>query len=230
MYPSDSLLRDDLTQAHAVAWGRIGTAGDFFTGPQRVEMVRAAREALACRLCAARKSALSPNAVAGAHQGSAKLDDPILELIHRLATDPGRLTRAWFDGVLERGVSRQGYVEVVSVVTSSVIIDTLHRALGLERPTLPSPQPGEPRGEYDTTAVDAGAWLPILDAPADMGSAGLPRVPNIVRALGLVPSALELFFDTFRPHYALQAIPLSISQTQAEFVAARVSAINECFY
>ena len=230
MYPADSLLRDDLTQAHAVTWDRIGAAGDFFAGAERIEMVRAAREALDCPLCAARKSALSPNAVSGAHGGSAELAAPIVELIHRLVTDPGRLTRSWFDGVLASGVNRQAYVEVVSVVTSSVIIDTLHRALGLERPALPAPQPGEPRGEYNRQAVDAGAWLPILDAPSVMGSAGLPQVPNIVRALGLVPSAVELFFGTFRPHYALQAIPLSISQTQAEFVAARVSAINECFY
>jgi hypothetical protein len=230
MYPSDSLLRDNLTQAHGLAWERIGAAGDFFAARDRVEMVRAAREALDCSLCAARKSALSPNAIAGAHEGNAQLNEPIVEVIHRLVTDPGRLTRAWCDGVLDCGVSRQAYVEVVSVVASSVIIDTLHRALGLECPALPAPQPGEPRGEYNTQAVDAGAWLPVLDAPAVMGSAGLPEVPNIVRALGLVPSAVELFFATFRPHYALQAIPLSISQTQAEFVAARVSAINECFY
>ncbi len=230
MYPSDSLLRDNLKQAHAAAWRRIGVAGDFFSGSARAEMVRSAREALDCPLCAQRTSALSPNAVSGAHRGNAKLDDPIVELIHRLVTDPGRLTRAWFDGVLNDGVSPAAYVEVVSVVASSVIIDTLHRALGLERPALPAPQPGDPRGEYNAHAVDAGAWLPLLDAPTAMGSAGLPQVPNIARALGLVPSALELFFGTFRPHYALQALPLSISQTQAEFVAARVSAINECFY
>ena len=230
MYSSDSLLRDNLIQAHAAAWHRIGAAGDFFTAADRVEMVRSAREALDCPLCTQRKAALSPNTVSGTHAGDAKLNDSIVDLIHRLVTDPGRLTRSWFDGVVSSGVAPQAYVEIVSVVASSVIIDTLHQALGFERPTLPAPQPGAPRGAYNTHAVDAGAWVPILDAPVAMGGAGLPQVPNIVRALGLVPSGVELFFGTFRPHYALQSVPLSISQTQAEFVAARVSAINECFY
>ncbi len=59
---------------------------------------------------------------------------------------------------------------------------------------------------------------------------GLPTVPNIGRAMGLVPSAGALFFTTFYPHYQLTDINLSISQAQAEFVAARVSSLNECFY
>jgi len=33
-----------------------------------------------------------------------------------------------------------------------------------------------------------------------------------------------------RSHYSLSDIPLDISQAQAEFIAARVSALNECFY
>ena len=62
------------------------------------------------------------------------------------------------------------------------------------------------------------------------GAFGLPRAPNIGRAMGLVPSAVALFFLTFRPHYALRDVPLAISQAQAEFIASRVSALNECFY
>jgi hypothetical protein len=63
-----------------------------------------------------------------------------------------------------------------------------------------------------------------------MADTGLPAVPNIFRAMGLVPDAVALFFSTFRPHYALKDIELSISQAQAELVASRVSAWNECFY
>ncbi len=63
-----------------------------------------------------------------------------------------------------------------------------------------------------------------------MADTGLPVVPNIVRAMGLVPKAVELFFGTFRPHYALKGIKLSLSQAQAEYVASRVSAMNKCFY
>ena len=69
-----------------------------------------------------------------------------------------------------------------------------------------------------------------LAASQELTDTGMPAVPNIARSLGLVPGAVALFFGTFRPHYALQDIPLAISQAQAEFIAARVSALNQCFY
>jgi len=91
-----------------------------------------------------------------------------------------------------------------------------------------------PPGERNALAVDAGAWVLIGDGggsdTAQTSATGLPAVPNIVRAMGLVPAAVDLFFGAFRPHYALQTIPLAISQAQAEFVASRVSALNQCFY
>ncbi len=229
MYPATLPLSDGLKSAHAQTWELIAQPGDFFTGDQRQKMVRAAREALTCYYCEERKAALSPNAVAGEHDDSTGLDDVIVDVVHRIRTDPGRLTRSWFDKVLRR-LSAQEYVEIVSVVTSSVIVDTLHNALGLGMPALQSPQPGRPGRSYNQEAVDAGGWVPMLDASQDMADTGLPAVPNIARSLGLVPSATALFFGTFRPHYALKDIPLSISQAQAEFVASRVSAINECFY
>ncbi len=229
MYRPDLSLSEQLKQAHAQTWQTIAAPGDFFDGAARVAFVRTAREALTCDLCEARKAALSPNAVDGEHDHSTDLDPVVVDMIHRIRTDPGRLTKAWFDDVT--GVlSKAEYVEIVSVVTSSVIVDTLHNALGLGVPQLPVPRGGRPTKQHNAGAVEAGAWVPILAADTDMADTGLPRVPNIARSLGLVPGALALFFNTFRPHYALKDIPLSITQGQAEFVAARVSAINECFY
>ena len=229
MYPDHVALADDLKQAHARTWQTIAEPGDFFTGAERVAIVRSAREALTCKLCQDRKDALSPNFVDGEHEDITDLDPAIVDMIHRIRTDPGRLTKAWFDGITQ-AISKQQYVEIVSVVNSSVIVDTMHNALGLGLPPLPQPRSGNPRGQYNTGTVAGGAWVPILDAEETMADTGLPRVPNIARSLGLVPSAGELFFNTFRPHYALKDIDLSITQGQAEFVASRVSAINECFY
>ncbi len=229
MYPDHVRLAPHLKQAHTQTWQAIARAGDFFSGADRVAMVRTAREALTCEFCERRKQALSPNSVTGEHDHSGSMDPVIVDMIHRIRTDPGRLTHAWFNTVTKT-ISKQEYVEIVSVVTSSVIIDTMHNAVGLGLPPLPQPESGRPRRQHNPDAVEAGAWVPVLDADATMADTGLPRVPNIARSLGLVPSALALFFTTFRPHYALKDIALSISQAQAEFVAARVSAINECFY
>ena len=229
MYPQQLALSEHLKQAHAQSWQKIASAGEFFTAAERVAFVRTAREALTCELCSDRKQALSPNAVAGSHEHSGSLDSLVVDMIHRIRTDPGRLTKAWFDEVVQH-IGKPEYVEIVSVVTSSVIIDTTHNAMGLGLPALPQPAAGRPQRQFNQNAVEGGAWVPILAADNDMADTGLPRVPNIARALGLVPSALELFFTTFRPHYALKDIDMSISQGQAEFVAARVSALNECFY
>lgn len=229
MYAGHLLLSEHLKQAHAQSWQDITSPGDFFNGRERVAMVRAARDALTCPLCDARKAALSPNAVNGEHDDNTELAPVIVDAIHRIRTDPGRLTQSWFNSVTAR-ISKAQYVEMVSVVATAVIIDTLHNAMGLGIPRLGMPLDGKPKRQLNQDAIEAGAWVPILAAPATMSDTGLPQVPNIARALGLVPNAVNLFFNTFRPHYALKDIDLSISQSQAEFVAARVSAMNECFY
>jgi hypothetical protein len=237
-YPAALPLRDNLREGHASAWRAIAAPGAFWTAAERVAMVAEARAATACPLCAERKTALSPFAVTGTHTraalAGADLPATVVDMIHRIRTDPGRLTRSWFDATLAAGISPARYVEAVSVVCTSVIIDTLHKALDLELPDLPAPTPGAPTGEQNPRAVNAGAWVPISDgegtSTADPSETGLPAVPNIARAMGLVPGAVALFFGAFRPHYALKDIPLAISQAQAEFVASRVSAINECFY
>ncbi len=230
MYPKHLLLSSELRQAHASSWQAIGRAGDFFNGAERVAIVEAARSAATCELCRRRKEALSPYSVVGEHDGPNSLPASIVDLIHRLRSDPGRLTKTWFDAVTADDLTTQKYVEIVSVVTTSVIIDTLHQAMDIALPKVPKPSAGEPRGQFNSDAVDVGAWVPVTDAPADLADHGLPNVPNIARSMGLVPSAVELFFTAFRPHYSLSNINLSISQTQAEFVAARVSSINECYY
>lgn len=230
MYEDQPLISRHLADAHADAWNRIGGPGAFWTGAERVALVASARAAQACDLCAARADAVSPFAVDGVHDDDGSLPAVLVDFVHRISTDPGRMTRAVFDGVVAAGLTAQQYVEAVSVVCSAVIVDTLHVALGLDRPELPAPRDGEPSGIWNTDSVDAGAWVPVLAADGSMADTGMPAVPNIVRSMGLVPGAVELFFLTFRPHYALKDVPLSLSQAQAELVASRVSARNECFY
>ncbi len=230
LYPAALPLRENLREAHARAWQAIAEPGEFWTAAERCALVTEARAAADCELCAARKDALSPTAVSGSHDATGALPDVLVELVHRLRTDPGRFTRRVLDEVLAADISEAQYVEAVSVVATSVIVDTLHFGLDLPLPELPDPAPGEPGGKLNPHAVDGGAWVPISAAAQDVSDTGLPTVPNIARAMGLVPSAAQLFFTAFRPHYALKDIPLSISQAQAEFVASRVSALNQCFY
>lgn len=229
-YPENLPLREDLRTGHAAAWADIAGPSVCWTGAERTAMVAEARAALNCRLCGARKDALSPLAVSGEHDRVSELPAPLIDAIHRLRTDPQRVTRSWFDALVPAHASSPAYAELVAVVCTSVIVDTLHRSLGLPPPPLPDPLDGEPGGEILEQTTDIGAWLPVMNRDDDLADTGLPSVPNIARALSLVPRAVVLFFGAFRPHYRLKDIHLAISQAQAELVASRVSALNECFY
>ena len=222
--------RPELIDAHHHAWQQIGAPGTWLRGRDRVAIADETRAALSCALCAMRKSALSPFAISGAHSQRNDLAPGMVDLVHRLATDPGRLTRDWFDRIIGPDLTVEQYVEAVSVVATTVLIDTQHRALGVDVPSLPVAQAGEPARTVNPDCVDGGAWVPMVPADQTPSDTGLPAAPNILRAMSAVPGAVALFFGAFRPHYALKNLRLAISQAQAEFVAARVSALNECFY
>ena len=158
---TDYPLRKHLVEAHEKVWENIAEPGPFWTGAERTSMVAESRAATSCHLCEARRQELSPYAIDGAHNSETDLDDVIIDMIHRIRSDPGRITRNMFDQVMNAGISPERYIEVVSVVNSSVIIDTLHAALGLPLAALPSPKPGEPTGQPPANVTDEGAWVPI---------------------------------------------------------------------
>ena len=61
-------------------------------------------------------------------------------------------------------------------------------------------------------------------------------MPNIMRALSLVPDEVRMLRRLAATHYlAVEQIPdptarRALDRMQIELVAARVSALNECFY
>lgn len=223
--------RGELIDAHEDAWRQIGLPGTWWSGSERRAMVEEARHAVSCALCRRRADALSPHSIKGEHHACTTLPRTAIDVIHRIVTDPGRLTRTWFEDTRAQGLQATHYVELVSVVATSVIIDTLHRALAVEAPALPVAVAGEPSRVRVADLVDEGAWVPISRrSDASATATGLPADPNIRRAMSMVASAPMLFFRAFMPHYRLRGLDFAITQGQAEFVASRVSALNQCFY
>ena len=206
--------------AHSATIEAIAAPGAWWNGPDRLAIVRAARTAPTCSFCAGRDE-LSPAAIDGEHDNDGVLPPIAVEAVHAIRNDSGRLTRRWFDDVVDLGLLPEAYVELVAVTASSVIVDTFAQGIGLDMPDLPGPAGGAPTLERSDDVEDAGAWLPL----ARRGRA------NILRSLGLVPSALRLFFGTFaRSYYMAPDSQFALDRAQVELVAARVSAVNECFY
>lgn len=234
----DLPVPDALAAAHAAALARFVAPGAFLDGATRRAVVAAARTARACRLCAARRAALSPAAVDGAHDGAGAgdLPAPLLELAHRLVTDAARITDGWFESLLAAGLTPEQYVEATGLVAASTVVDTHAIALTGEVPPLPPAQPGAPSGETNDAVVAGEARVPIMDPARPLPPwdrrPGPGPVANIARALALVPFAQHEFWDVFTPHYRpLQVDPGSpVGRPQIEFVASRTSALNECFY
>jgi hypothetical protein len=225
--------------AHRRAWERLAAPGAWWSGAERVAIAAQARAARSCALCQARKAALSPAAVVGEHAAAGPLPAAAVEAAHRIASDPARLTRAWFEKTLAAGLSDAQYVELLGVVVTLVNLDALHRALGIAPEPLPAARPGEP-SRRRPAAEDAGAWVPLVSPASPEGRqlfGGRPRVPNVARALSLVPEALLQLRELSEAHYLAldqvidpRARGRALSRAQMELVAGRVSALNECFY
>ena len=234
-------VRDGLVAAHRRAWDRLGRPGTWLDGESRIAVAAEARHGPGCDLCRRRKAALSPNLVDGIHDSLGDLPANRVEMIHRIVSDPGRLTQGWYEAMLESGIADTTYVEIVSVVAHLTAIDTFARGLGVPPPALPEPVAGAPTRYRPAAARQHAAWAPnIADDEHGPDEADLfPTRPtaNIRRALTLVPDEARGFFDVVTHQYMsgpemrdFSREFRAISHSQIELLAARVSAINQCTY
>jgi hypothetical protein len=242
-------VRDDIVAAHDRAWKRIARAGAWLDGKTRVAIAAETRQAPDCALCSRRKQALSPYGMDGWHDGPGALPERLVEQVHRIVTDPARLTRGWFEALMAAGTRDTEYVEIVGVVATVVAIDTFCRAVGAPPHPLPIPQEGKPHNRRPTTAHQRGeAWVPMIH-PKDLEGeldtaeeqslatywAGVPA--NIRRALSLVPEEAYEWFRLVEVQYlpgkAMRDFAKeyrAITHAQIELIAGRVSVLNQCFY
>src|SRR5262249_52439673 len=106
-------VRSDLAEAHRRFWRRLARPGAWWTGVERVAIAAETRNARSCQLCRTRKSALSPNVISGEHDNRGTLPPPAVEAVHRIVSDPGRLSKPWLDSTLAAGLAVEAYVELV---------------------------------------------------------------------------------------------------------------------
>ena len=242
-------VRTDVAEAYRDIWQRIARPGNWWTGAQRVAIVSEARASRHCSLCQERAKALSPSAVSGdcGTENLGLLPKGAIDAIHRISNDAARLTATWLEGLIGPSFGYGHYVELVGVLVAARSIDAFHEALGLSLEPLPNPGAGEPSGYLPREADFAGAWVPVLTgeslAPQDADIyAELPPdyvpVPNVLSAMSLVPDAVRMLFRLSAVQYLdlpgfmrFADLPGRVlSRSQVELVAARVSALNDCFY
>ncbi len=234
-------VRDDLAAAQTRCWDHLARAGTWYTGAERIAIAAEARNARDCAYCQVQKDALSPNALAGAHTSLGALREVEIDAVHRIASDPARLSKAWYEGHAADGLEGEPYIELASIVAMVMIVDQFSFGTGWQDHPLPEPIAGTPTGYRSPGAKVEAAWVPIVE-PRDMTESDGDLYPNgrvgyIQRALSAVPDSKRAYWDLASCHYLqMEDIPdwdtdaRAISRPQIELIAGRVSALHQCLY
>ena len=214
-------VREDIVTALRRSWADIGRPGTWWTGPERVAIAALAR--------AERIQRNEPPWSRNRGEPGTALPEKAIEAARKIGADPTHLDREWAEGIIaELGDAR--YVELASVVVTTVAADAFCEAIGLEHEPLPAAEAGEPTSERPEGMGDIGAWVPVQ--VVDWKRA------NVARALSLVPQGVRTFFHMVAAMYSGTAADFEemvwdhrpLARPQVELLAARVSALNQCFY
>jgi hypothetical protein len=193
-------VRQDLLEAQRTAWDRLAAPGAWLSGTERHRVAEVTRGA----------------------DPSSDVD----RLAQWITLSPQSVDRRWASERIAV-VGAERYVETVAVTATVVAIDRFADAIGADVALLPEPQPGEPSGERAAEVADIRAHVPV-DAAA--------HGANVGRAMSLVPAANRLFFALEQRMYASGedfsnlTWDRPLTRPQVELIAARTSALNECFY
>ena len=206
----------DRAAAVVAAWNNLTASGPTLNASERHAVIRAARAAWA--------------------GGDPATGDPMTEAAHWLAVDAGGMTGEAVADFEARGLDRHRYLEVVGLVARLSNVDFYARGLGATVPDLPSdsassngaaPGGASPTGHVitdDPRLTDDVGWVPSVGKPFAPG--WLDVFPDEAAALfGLHESMYVPLSEVGNGEYADE-----LSKAQIEYVAARTSYLNECFY
>jgi hypothetical protein len=228
-------VRDDVAAIHAQQFEQLASPGSWGTAVQRNAIVNEAREA-------GYQAGVLEKPDDPGTKSEVELSEVARRVVHRLAVSPKDMDQNFYDEAIADGLSDAEYVEIVGLIARFTCFDVFARGIDIPLRPLPAPRPGQPSRDRPATAVLEKAWVPTIPAGPDGGEFGLalfgPWQPYIMRGVSLVP-------DEYRSHHDLEEIQYmpsahfmefdyqhhkGLTRPQAETVASRVSALNECFY
>jgi alkylhydroperoxidase family enzyme len=183
-------------------WARLGAAGAWLTGAERVELIRVARDpAVGVDLDATTREA----AVAVAHEAAT-------------------ITARAVDDLEAEGLARERYVEVVGVVSRVAAIDTYERGVGRTPREPPPVRRGEPSRSVVASARRRAGWVPTV------GAIGPPSALTAVPAEAAAQEELHGVLYLSYAGMADLRCERGLTRAQMELVAARVSWLNDCVF
>lgn len=150
--------------------------------------------------------------------------DALQDFAHHLYEVPATVTEADVRTAAE-AAGEPPTVETIGVVARLSAIDRIHSVLGVDLEPLPKPEPGEPTGRVADGLKRRRCHVPMPPGP-------------IPFALDLIPDEGQKWQEMFGPLYMTEEEmgdphfhrDPGLNTPQLETVAARISALNECFY
>lgn len=227
---------EDLAKIHALQLEKLGGPGTWGTGAQRIAVASEARQAGV-------EAGVMEAPTHGLPAPGASLPETVSAFIRNLAVSPKDVDQATCEAARKDGLSDEEYVEIVGIVSRVVNIDIFARGIGASLLPLPAARDGKPTRLRPESAVFEHAIVPTVPNPPEGGRDaqelyGGKWQPYIMRALSLVPSELRDHLELEEAQYMPMSkvlVPdyqhhIGVTRAQAEVVAGRVSAINECFF
>lgn len=199
-------VRTDIRRLFRREWDRLALAGTWWSGRERVDIARAARRARF-----------------GGEEPGSSLPTVAIEAAARTSARPATIRREWVEMIAgDLGYPR--YVETVGVTSRLAAVDTFHIGLGVGLEPLPDPEAGEPSRTGEPQARPGAAWVPMV------GGASITQALSLVDAESIAQEDLHgPLYLTYEGMAEFDYVG-GLNRAQMELVAARTSAINECFY
>ena len=221
------VIRDDLAEAHRLAWEHIASPGTWWSAAQRVEL------AGTVKLAIDDDDPLPPwvGVTTSDRWGEEHVaPDMAHDMAYRIGRHAGTITAEVARAAMDE-LGELPYVELCAIASTVGAVVHFCRNVGIEVPAFPEPAEGEPTREHPELTTAELNWVPVA-APAD-------RSPAVVQAYTAVPAELE---NTWRMggaqympssemvHPDWMRRPGGLTRAQTELVAARVAQLRECFY
>ena len=189
-------------------WQHIAMPGSFFSGAERVEVAAIARASWR-----------------GRDRPATSLPRTVVETVETFAVDAHTITGDWVDERERAGISGPAYVELLSVTSFTIVLDTFAFGVGSELHPLPDPLSGAPTGEVDERADVDGGWIATVGrAFPPTGFSAIPAEHRMMHTLH------DVLYIGVRKMVDLGLVRDGLARDQMEIVAARTSLLNDCFF
>lgn len=175
-----------VAESHRSVWAQLTRSGTWWTASEMLAIAARARAGFAARD--------QPPWGRGLPESVEGLDPAAVTAVDFIVANPGAIDKSWAsERIAELGDGY--YVELVSVVATTVMVDMFASCAGSGLAPLPAPalDSDSPSCLYPDDLGDIGAYVRMLDP--------FPYA-NVARALSLVPTSNLLFRSTSVPMYS----------------------------